>query len=240
MSDEHERAAETHSVPQPAETAGSTPNRGSMHQGKSSPITVFRGLTPEEAYQLGVHRSKSPLITAVEIENFKGISRPVRIEMRPITLLFGRNSAGKSTVLHALCYAHEILSRGNVDAGTTHLGGDQIDLGGFRNLVYAHDLECNVRLRFELSLENWQVPGPLVERMVHHDWVEPEHADEFAAWVDSQARAESVRSGWVELAIAWNKLPEGPLRAHSRFPGHALTPTGVMAIRCKQFHLPDL
>ena len=23
--------------------------------------------------------------------------------------------------------------------------------------------------------------------------------------------------------------------AHSRFPGHALTPTGVMAIRCKQF-----
>ena len=32
----------------------------------------------------------------------------------------------------------------------------------------------------------------------------------------------------------------GLLRAHSRFPGHALTPTGVMAIRCKQFHLPDL
>ena len=31
-----------------------------------------------------------------------------------------------------------------------------------------------------------------------------------------------------------------PPRAHSRFPGHALTPTGVMAIRCKQFHLPDL
>ena len=30
------------------------------------------------------------------------------------------------------------------------------------------------------------------------------------------------------------------VRAHSRFPGHALTPTGVMAIRCKQFHLPDL
>ena len=31
-----------------------------------------------------------------------------------------------------------------------------------------------------------------------------------------------------------------PRWAHSRFPGHALTPTGVMAIRCKQFHLPDL
>ena len=35
------------------------------------------------------------------------------------------------------------------------------------------------------------------------------------------------------LRLSWS-------RAHSRFPGHALTPTGVMAIRCKQFHLPDL
>ena len=52
----------------------------------------------------------APLITAVEIENFKGIGRPMRVEFRPITLLFGNNSAGKSTVLHALCYAHEILS----------------------------------------------------------------------------------------------------------------------------------
>ena len=40
-------------------------------------------------------------------------------------------------------------------------------------------------------------------------------------------------------ATARNRLRES-LRAHSRFPGHAVTPTGVMAIRCKQFHLPDL
>ena len=36
------------------------------------------------------------------------------------------------------------------------------------------------------------------------------------------------------------RLLDEQLGAHSRFPGHALTPTGVMAIRCKQFHLPDL
>ena len=40
--------------------------------------------------------------------------------------------------------------------------------------------------------------------------------------------------GWLAAFIEHLK------RAHSRFPGHALTPTGVMAIRCKQFHLPDL
>ena len=46
---------------------------------------------------------------------------------------------------------------------------------------------------------------------------------------------------WVKAqsAVAIVNLVYLP-RAHSRFPGHALTPTGVMAIRCKQFHLPDL
>ena len=56
-----------------------------------------------------VRPGRAPLITAIEIENFKGIGNPVRIDVRPITLLFGRNSAGKSTLLHALCYAGEIL-----------------------------------------------------------------------------------------------------------------------------------
>ena len=44
----------------------------------------------------------------------------------------------------------------------------------------------------------------------------------------------------VELLQERPDLGDGSARAHSRFPGHALTPTGVMAIRCKQFHLPDL
>ena len=101
---------------------------------------------------------ESPLITAVEIENFKGIGRPMRVDLRPITLLFGRNSVGKSTVLHALCYAHEILSHRNVDAHKTSLGGDQIDLGGFRRFVHRHDLTRSVRLRFELNLRGLVLP----------------------------------------------------------------------------------
>ena len=39
----------------------------------------------------------------------------MRVDLRPITLLFGNNSAGKSTIIQALCYAHEILSHRNVD-----------------------------------------------------------------------------------------------------------------------------
>ena len=49
------------------------------------------------------------------------------------------------------------------------------------------------------------------------------------------------RPGRWSTRLKLQRPPEGSAQgAHSRFPGHALTPTGVMAIRCKQFHLPDL
>ena len=153
-------------------------------------------------------RAKSPLVTAVEIENFKGIGRPVRIDLRPITLLFGRNSAGKSSVLHALCYAHDILSHGNVDAGQTDLGGSQVDLGGFRHFVHAHDREREIRLRFELNLEDWTVPARLWEK-IKNEPIEPEFAEEYGEWLKTHDPATSVRSGWVQLTVAWSQRWRG-------------------------------
>ena len=59
--------------------------------------------------------------------------------------------------------------------------------------------------------------------------------------VDMKILGESVKYGEDYMDIDTLKfLKDNPRGAHSRFPGHALTPTGVMAIRCKQFHLPDL
>ena len=47
-------------------------------------------------------------ITSITIENFKCIGDAVTIPIRPITLLFGKNSSGKSTVLQALRYLRKI------------------------------------------------------------------------------------------------------------------------------------
>ena len=51
----------------------------------------------------------------LEIENFKGIGAKQVIDLAPITLLFGANSAGKSTILQSLHYVREVLARGNPD-----------------------------------------------------------------------------------------------------------------------------
>ena len=182
-----------------AETGGST-----APSAASASIPSAGATNPAPAKRASAPTSKAPLITAVEIENFKGIGRPVRIDLRPITLLFGRNSAGKSTVLHALCYAHEILSHRSVDAHKVELGGDQIDLGGFQNLVHGHDLERVVRFRFELNLESWFVPDRLLERMARPELsesVDPATAAQHEDWVLMHARGDLARSGWLEVRV---------------------------------------
>src|SRR6476661_3350442 len=90
------------------------------------------------------------MITAIAIENFKAIRDRVSFELRPITLLFGPNSSGKSTIIHALHYAREVFERHNLDPDQTVVGGKFIDLGGFHTLVHGHDRSRPVVLRFDL------------------------------------------------------------------------------------------
>jgi hypothetical protein len=91
-------------------------------------------------------------LTAIELENFKGIGPRQRIELKPITLLFGPNSAGKSTILQALHYVREILERKNVDPDMTIAGG-HLDLGGFKSVVHKHDLSSPIHIRLEIGLD---------------------------------------------------------------------------------------
>ena len=94
-------------------------------------------------------------LSQIEIENFKGIGPRQIIELKPITLLFGPNSAGKSTILQALHYVREILERQNIDPDLTIAGG-LIDLGGFATLVHNHELDRPVRLKVTLDLSEEQ------------------------------------------------------------------------------------
>ena len=62
-------------------------------------------------------------LSRIEIENFKGIGAAQIVDLKPITLLFGPNSAGKSTILQSLHYLREILERRNADPDQTIAGG---------------------------------------------------------------------------------------------------------------------
>jgi hypothetical protein len=94
-------------------------------------------------------------LRSVEIENFKGVAHRQVVDLKPITLLFGPNSAGKSTILQTLHYLREILERQNVNPDLTIAGG-LIDLGGFSTMVHGHDLDRAVWIRAVLDLSDEQ------------------------------------------------------------------------------------
>lgn len=110
-------------------------------------------------------------IRAFRIGNFKAFADTQRIPVKPITLIFGPNSAGKSSFIHSLALAHEAqfgrdkptqngASR-RLDVHHTDVGGSSIDLGGFRQ--YVHRAQANRRVEWGAELDVAALEGRLLE-----------------------------------------------------------------------------
>jgi hypothetical protein len=142
-------------------------------------------------------------ISAVTIQNFKGIQNPVKVDFKPITLLFGPNSAGKSTIIQALHYALEIFDRNNLDPDKTALGGKAVDLGGFETLVYNHDLSKPIRIKVELDLQDEDLPQ-------YFDGYEDMGLFQFS---DKQIWEVPMRAvvAAVEVSLRWNHQLSRPV-----------------------------
>jgi hypothetical protein len=147
-------------------------------------------------------------IKAVTLQNFKGFSDEVRIELRPITLLFGANSAGKSSVLQALQYVREILERQNVNADRTLQGGEAVDLGGFLNLVNGRDSQKQIEISVEMELNATSIP-----ELVPDAFEEWQTTDEQVWWMYNtlQNIRRAVKTVAVRLTIGWNEQREQPV-----------------------------
>lgn len=99
--------------------------------------------------------NKYPTLSRLTLENFKAFGeRRQHMPIRPITLIYGPNSSGKSSLLQAIALAHEVVVNraGIVDTKKTQLAGESIDLGGFRQYVHRHEADRDVNLGFELDI----------------------------------------------------------------------------------------
>jgi predicted ATPase len=81
------------------------------------------------------------------IKNFKGIKDRTEVELRPITLLFGANGSGKSSILHAIHLMKRTLVDGDCFAtGIGRSNESGINLGDFSQFVHGHDTSTKVTL----------------------------------------------------------------------------------------------
>lgn len=63
---------------------------------------------------------------------------------KPITLVYGPNSIGKSSLIKSLLYFRAIRVNGNQNLKTTDIFGDDVDFGGFYNAVHKHNTDKNI------------------------------------------------------------------------------------------------
>jgi len=148
------------------------------------------------------------IIKSLTLSNFKGFSDEVRIELRPITLLFGANSAGKSSVLQALQYVREILERQNINVDRTLQGGEAIDLGGFLSLVHSRDELKQIEIAIEMELGASSIPELVPDAF--EDW---QTNDEDVRWMYQtlQNIRRAVQNVSVRLRVGWNEQREQPV-----------------------------
>lgn len=136
-------------------------------------------------------------ITKITLENFRSFKTAQTIELAPVTLLFGPNSVGKSSILMALAYIRQILSHGHCDPQHLDALGRRA-IGGFRALVYGQDTERSIRIRldFESGIMPFSYYGAEVSDMLNHVQASVVLMDDFGG---------SITHGAVELEIAWSE-----------------------------------
>ncbi len=97
----------------------------------------------------------------ITLENFKAIGEEQKAIIRPLTLIFGPNSSGKSSFIHSLLLIREALETGNLDVHHTDLGGDSVDLGGFKQYIFGR--KYNKYVRWSIEINSKKLVGRMAE-----------------------------------------------------------------------------
>jgi predicted ATPase len=87
----------------------------------------------------------------LRIANFKAVGQETRVPLAPITLLYGPNSAGKSTVLQSLMLLKQSVdaqreATAGADEGQLNIRGPLVDLGSFKSLIHRHETTRELKL----------------------------------------------------------------------------------------------
>jgi len=101
------------------------------------------------------------MFTAIRVGNFKAFADAQKIPVRPLTLIYGANSSGKSSILHALILARHAMETGDLDVHRTNVGGEAVDLGGFRQFIHRRDVSR--RMEWSAELDTACFSGRLAE-----------------------------------------------------------------------------
>jgi predicted ATPase len=103
------------------------------------------------------------MITEYQIANFKAFGSPQTLPIRPITLIFGPNSSGKSSIFQSFLLLKQSLEEAEGTNTKLLFKGKLIDLGNYREIIYQHDLDKEIQIKFKIRKPEvfWEVLDPV-------------------------------------------------------------------------------
>lgn len=90
------------------------------------------------------------MIEKLSIKNFKAFSNWQEIKFAPITLIYGPNSSGKSSIIHSIMLLKQSITRPNIQGGLVS-NGEYVDLGDFSSMVHGHHLDRPISFKFSYT-----------------------------------------------------------------------------------------
>lgn len=101
------------------------------------------------------HKDRSTfMLNEYQIRNFKAFASPEAIPIRPITLIYGPNSSGKSSIIQSLLLLKQTLEEANPDRAIVVPIGHFIDLGKYVDLSHRHILDQPLAIKFLIDINS--------------------------------------------------------------------------------------
>jgi predicted ATPase len=91
------------------------------------------------------------MLKELRIENFKAFGNEQQVPLAPITLIYGPNSSGKSSIIQSLLLLYQSF-QGNIQTSSKLIfRGEYVDLGSFLSVLFQHDTRRPLNLAFRFS-----------------------------------------------------------------------------------------
>jgi hypothetical protein len=156
------------------------------------------------------------MLTGITLENFKAFKEPQFIPIKPITLVFGQNNAGKSSIIHALAFLRHVHdTNGDCNPGRMTYGWSNLDLGSWKNLVFGQNESASMMIRFETKttaiqwrFEKARVASFEIEEKFGDDWVATAKGKNIGAkGIMWQVKLHSCHTLWKQYKeTLWDRL----------------------------------
>src|SRR5258705_6605459 len=155
------------------------------------------------------------MIKAFSVDNFRAFEHSGDLPVSPLTCLVGRNSSGKSSVIHALLLLRQSIEQRAIGSRVPqlNLSGTLVDAGSFEDIVYRHEKNREMAFRLDGTVDlaiprhvRWSTSG-----LVELDIPRPPAT---RYWVPAFRTAQFLRSQrrgrTRDVAISFFFRPEPP------------------------------